>query len=100
MNYLRIKELMKEKGVTSREMAKVLGISENGMSMIINGKRQPRFEILERISNHLELEVWQLFRGSEHAIRGYVEVSDRIHRITTEQDLEQILKLTRKPLSN
>ena len=92
MNYLRIKELLKERGLASKDLAQYLDITENSISMIINGKRQPRFEVLENIAERLGVEVWQLFKGSDKAVNGFIEYQGTLHRIQTRRDLEQLLR--------
>lgn len=92
MSYLRIKELLKDRNLTAKELARDLGIAENSLSRIITEKQQPRFELLQQIADRLDVEVWQLFRGSEKALEGYVKFKGTLHRIQTKQDLEELLK--------
>lgn len=91
MSYLRIKELLKERGITSKEMAEYLEIAEPSLSRITTEKQQPRFELLQQIADRLNVEVWQLFKGSDKAVSGYVEYRGTLHRIRTRQDLEELL---------
>lgn len=95
MNHFRIKELLKEKDLTSKELAIKLGITENGLSLIINGKRQPRFELLESISRELNVPIWQLFSGSGNSFNGFVEYKGTIHRIQSREDLERLLDISK-----
>ena len=96
MNHLRIKELLKENKLTAKELAEKLNITENGLSLVINGKRQPRFELLEQIAEKLNVPIWQLFNGSENAFNGFVEYNGTIHRIQSRSDLEKLLELSLK----
>lgn len=94
MTHLRIKEILKEKGITSKDLASEFGITENGLSLVINGKRQPRFELLERLAERLNVQLWQLFTGSSQiGLNGFVEYQGIIHRIQCKEDLEKLLKL-------
>jgi len=61
MGYLRIDELLKEKGITGKSLANSVGISTTSMSAIINNKSQPRFELLEKISKELDTDIRDLF---------------------------------------
>ena len=61
MKILRLKEILKEKGVTSKELAFRTDVTENAISMIINNKRQPRFELLVKISTTLDIDIKDLF---------------------------------------
>ncbi len=93
MSYLRIKELLKDRNHTAKELARDLGIAENSLSRIITEKQQPRFELLQQIADRLDVEVWQLFKGSDKAVKGCIEYQGTIHRIQTKKDLEKLLKL-------
>ncbi|MDD3772108.1 MAG: helix-turn-helix transcriptional regulator [Weeksellaceae bacterium] len=58
---LKIKEILKEKGITGKDLAKELNITENAFSLIVNGKRQPRFELLAEIAKYLDVDIRELF---------------------------------------
>lgn len=44
-----IRKILKEKRMSSRELAKKIGISETHMSYLLNGKRKPSFELLDEL---------------------------------------------------
>lgn len=90
MNYFRIKELLKERNITAKELAKELDITENGLSLIINGKRNPRPQLLQKIADCLNVQVWQLFQGSENSVTGYIEFKNEIHKVQSIADLKNI----------
>ena len=58
---LRIKEVLKEKGLTSVWLASQIGITQPNMSNIVSGKSKPSLETLERISIALGVPVTELF---------------------------------------
>lgn len=58
---LQIKEILRDKGITGKELANRLDITENAVSLIINGKRQPRFELLKEIAEILDVDIRDLF---------------------------------------
>lgn len=93
MAYLQIKELLKEKGIKAKDLAANLGIAENSLSRIITERQQPRFELLQQIADRLGVEVWQLFKGSDKAVSGFVEYQGALYRIQTKKDLEELLKV-------
>ncbi len=92
MQYLRIKEILKEKGITAKQLAEDVGIAENSISRFITEKQQPRYEVLKRIADQLEVEIWQLFKGSEESVTGTLEYKGELHRIRTREDLERLLE--------
>ena len=56
---MRIKEIIREKGLTQVEVAKQLGITRVGLNQLINGK--PSYTTLEKLSKVLCVEIWELF---------------------------------------
>ncbi|WP_303206923.1 helix-turn-helix domain-containing protein [Bacteroides oleiciplenus] len=56
---IRIKEVIKEKGTTVKDLAQKMGISNVGLSQHINGN--PSVEVLERIATALDVPVTDLF---------------------------------------
>jgi transcriptional regulator with XRE-family HTH domain len=56
---LRIKEVIKEKGMTITELADVMGINRVNLSNMVNGN--PTFETLNKIADALGVPVTELF---------------------------------------
>lgn len=56
---LRIKEVIKEKGMTVNSLAEKMGINRVGLSNHINGN--PSVEVLEKIADALCVPVTELF---------------------------------------
>lgn len=63
---LRIKEVIKEEGLSVQEVADRLGISRVGLSQHINGN--PSCEVLERIASAMGVEVWRFFASKESIV--------------------------------
>lgn len=64
---LRIKEILKEKGLTQKELAQKMGVAEISLSRSINGA--PTLTTLEKIAAALGVEVSELFAPSRNVIR-------------------------------
>ncbi len=58
----RIKEVIKEQGFTITSLADKLGIARESLSRMIVS---PPYPTLEKISNALNIPVWQLFASPE-----------------------------------
>ena len=58
---VRLKEVLSEKGVTSAELAGRVGVSKATVSNLINNKTMPSLDTLEKISEALGVEMWELF---------------------------------------
>ena len=63
----RLKELMQEKGVMSKTLAKKIGISEVSFSALVNGKSN-NLETLAKAAQCLGVEMWELFASFEDVI--------------------------------
>lgn len=60
---LRIKEILKEKGQTQKDLAQKMGVAEISLSRSINGN--PNLETLQKIADALEVEISELFTAKE-----------------------------------
>lgn len=67
MEFLRLKELLKEKGMSGKTLAEKIGITETSLSRIIKGKQQPGFELLLQISNELGVDIRDLFNSTKNS---------------------------------
>lgn len=60
---LRIKEVLKEEGLSVQEVADRMGISRVGLSQHLNGN--PSTEVLERIALAMGVPTWRFFASKE-----------------------------------
>ena len=58
---LRIKEILKDQGVTNISLADQVGMTRPNMSNIVNGKTKPSLDTLERIAVALGVPFTDLF---------------------------------------
>ena len=59
---LRIREVCQMRGVTQKELAERLGVSEVTLSRASNGNTS--LQLLERIAEELSIEVYEIFTSS------------------------------------
>lgn len=85
---LRIRDVIKEKDMTIQALADKMGINRVGLSNHINGN--PSVAVLERIAAALEVPVQELFEHEN--VNGYIEIGNEIFKITSFQDLENLIK--------
>jgi transcriptional regulator with XRE-family HTH domain len=60
---MRIKEILKEKGITLSQLADTMGVSRQALSRQVAGKLL--VEKAEEIATALNVPIWQLFASSE-----------------------------------
>lgn len=56
---MRIREVLKEQGITTKELAERMGISQSALNQSISGN--PSVKVLRNIADALDVPVWQLF---------------------------------------
>ena len=89
MATLRIKQLVKEKGMTMAEVAKKLGVNPVNLSSAIKGN--PTLSTLSKIAEVLEVEVANLFEWEEKAIYGFVKIGGEVIELSSFDDIEKAL---------
>lgn len=60
---MRIKELLKQKGTTAKELALQIGISEGALSKSLSGN--PTLSTLQKIATALNVDITELFKTSD-----------------------------------
>lgn len=65
MSILRIKEVLKEKGLTGKELAEKIDVSEMTISNIVKGSTFPKPENLLKIAEVLDVDIKELFNSTK-----------------------------------
>ena len=95
MAELRVKEILKSRGLTQKDLAIKMNIAEISLSRSLRGK--PTFETLEKIATALDVQVWELVTASTTGeINGFVEYRGAIYKIQSREDLQQLNDLVNK----
>lgn len=58
---MRVKEILKERGITAKELAAKIGMTETGLSIAISEKGNPPLKRLQEIAAALDVSVAELF---------------------------------------
>jgi transcriptional regulator with XRE-family HTH domain len=93
MEKLRIKEILKLRGMTMMDLAERLGINRVTLSSSINGN--PTITTLEKIANILEVDLAELFAKPvvENVVTGYLEYNGEIHKIESISDAVSFVEM-------
>ncbi len=84
----RIKSLREQKTWTQEFLAEKIEISTNYLSSIERGKENPTFDLLVKLSNGIEVEMWELFDYG-HEIRAG-ELKELLRRFGNELPEEKL----------
>ena len=88
----RIKELLKEKGVTINELSDKLGISRVTLSSQINGTAN--IISYEKIAKALNVPMWQLFASPEETkedLIALIQYKSDYYKATSVDELKKII---------
>lgn len=92
---LRLGEVLKEKGITARELAKATGISASHISQIVGGHAFPREDSLVKITEFLNVDLPELFYSTK--ARTPADALEEIRRIADQAlSIEEKRKAIRK----
>ncbi len=64
-NILRLGDVLKEKGISGKDLAEAIGASPTYVSQLVNNHKFPRKEMLIAIAAHLDIDVRDLFYSSK-----------------------------------
>lgn len=88
---LRIKEVIKERGMTITELSDKMGINRVNLSNMVNGN--PTVETLNKIADAIGCPVTELFEKSNVGnVIGFVKVGDNIHEVKSVEDIKELAK--------
>lgn len=65
---MRIKELLREKGITAKELASKIGMTETGLSIAMGDNGNPPLMRLEQIAAALGVPVTELFEKPKEGV--------------------------------
>ena len=81
MELLRLKEILKERGITGKDLAAKAEVNVNTISRIVNGSSFPSGELLKKIADILEVNVRELFLPGEDVQDLYIKENDSFVKV-------------------
>lgn len=93
---MRIKEILKEKGITLSQLADTMGVSRQALSRQVGGKLL--VEKAEEIATALNVPMWQLFVSPEEVAGNgefiaFIKDGVNIYHANSWQELEKLISV-------
>ena len=85
-----IREILKQKGISIKELAGSIGITPSAVSQIL-ANPNPSIQQLERIANVIGVDIMDLFAQNFSYINGYVETKDNIYPIKNREQFVSLI---------
>lgn len=79
---LRLREILKDKGMTLKEFAELSGIRQPNLSNYMNGRISPTLDTLVRIADSLNVPVSELLEEPDD-LELFVKYHGELHRLTS-----------------
>ena len=89
--YLRLKEILAQRGITLKDFAQLSGISQSNLSNYLNGNISPTLDTLKKMASFLEIDVVELFKEKDD-IELYAKHDGILYPINKNDILEIISK--------
>lgn len=92
-----LKELRKEKGLTQRELAKLLNISNSSLAMYETDKREPDFELVKKIAEFFDVTMDYLLGNNksnsteQNGSQPYYVELNRVVQNMNKKEVEKVL---------
>lgn len=91
---LRIKEILKSKGITSKELAARLGKAPQYLSNITNGGKGASLSTLSEIADALDVDMGELFAPSKSPAPDFtalIRFKGNLYQASSIDDLEKLI---------
>ena len=90
---LRVKEICKAQKITQKELADRMGMLPESLTRIL-ADGNPKMSTLQNMAKALNVNIGDLFDNEldEKKISGYIEIDDKIYKISSIEDFEKIYK--------
>lgn len=93
---VRIKEIRKSKGLSQEKLAEKAETSANYLSRMERGTENPTLDMLIKISDALEVELWEICDfGHEVNIKELREAMNKLLKESDEEKLRMAVKILR-----
>ena len=87
-----VREILKSKGVSIKELAFRMGISPSAVSQLL-ANEYPSMQVLERIAKAIDVDILDFFAQRYSYLNGYVETGGEIYPVRSR---EQFMDVTNK----
>jgi transcriptional regulator with XRE-family HTH domain len=85
-----VRELLKEKGISIKELAGLMGISSSAVSQLL-ANPYPSLQVLERIANAIGVDVVDFFAQDYSYLNGYVETGGQIYPVRSREQFVSLI---------
>ncbi len=89
MGILRLKEILKEKGITGKDLAKKVGVTQATISNINNDVHFPTSDLLLKIADYLNIDVKDLFISTKETKPIHLIIDKKLYIFNDTKELKE-----------
>lgn len=87
---INIREILKAKGISIKDLAANMGVTPSAVSQLL-ANQNPSIQQLERIAKAIGIDVMDLFAQDFKYINGYIETEDNIYPVKSRRQFIDLL---------
>ena len=77
---IKVKELMQQRGINQKQLAKLSGINESSISRYLHSNQKPRMDVVVNIAKALQVETSYLLDDRDNSESAFETISTAIAR--------------------
>lgn len=90
MARINLRDILKKKGISNKELAEMLGITPSAVSQML-ANPYPSLQQVERIADVLNMDMVEMFSSRHEFVNGYIEVGNSIYSIKNREQFFDVM---------
>ena len=85
-----IRDILRKKGVSNKELAVLLGVTPSAVSQLL-ANPNPSVQQIARIADALNMDFFEMFSTSHEFVTGHIEVGEKIYSIKNREQFFDVM---------
>ena len=90
MARINLRDILRKKGISNRELAEMLGITPSAISQML-ANPYPSLQQVERIADVLNMDLVEMFSSKHEFVNGYIETGNSIYSIKNREQFFEVM---------
>lgn len=90
MARINLRDVLRKKGISNKELAEMLGITPSAVSQML-ANPYPSLQQVERIADVLNMDLVEMFSSKHEFVNGYIETGNSIYSIKNREQFFDVM---------
>lgn len=90
MAKINLRDILKKKGISNKELAKMLGVTPSAVSQMLSNP-YPSMQQIGRIADVLNMDLVEMFSSNHEYVSGYIETGSIVHSIKNREQFFDVM---------